>query len=192
MATGREAVRACFGSADRGQAPGEAPQAVPAKDRVMQSRACLQFGHAASIRNRLRRANGAIQASGLQPLPGAPAANLSRLAARQSTSSHNLYAPNTILNAALTPSPGRRSLRRFRPASAGASGEGFLAVGKSGRKGCLLRPLTTWVAAARSQRSPRTAAAQGPRHDHHRWRVPSCSQEDSGALRGWRGGGRPR
>ena len=52
-----------------------------------------------------RRANGAIQASGLQPLPGAPAANLSRLAARQSTSSHNLYAPNTILNAALTPAP---------------------------------------------------------------------------------------
>jgi len=35
---------------------GEAPQAVPAKDRVMQSRACLQFGHAASIRDRLRRA----------------------------------------------------------------------------------------------------------------------------------------
>jgi hypothetical protein len=71
----------------------------------MQSRACLQFGHAASIRNRLRRANGAIQASSLQPLPGAPAANLSRLTPRQSASSHNLYAPNTILNAALTSGP---------------------------------------------------------------------------------------
>ena len=71
----------------------------------MQSRACLQFGHAASIRNRLRRANGAIQASNLQQLPGAPAANLSRLTARQSASSHNLYAPNTSFNVALTPSP---------------------------------------------------------------------------------------
>jgi hypothetical protein len=71
----------------------------------MQSRACLQFGHAASIRNRLRRANGAIQASSLQSLPGAPAANLSRLTPRQSASSHNLYAPDTILNLALTPAP---------------------------------------------------------------------------------------
>jgi hypothetical protein len=53
---------------------------------------------------------------GIQPpsrFPGAPAANLSRLTPRQSASSHNLCALNTILNAALTPSPGHRSLRRF-------------------------------------------------------------------------------
>jgi hypothetical protein len=80
----------------------------------MQSRACLQFGHAASIRNRLRRANGAIQASSLQRFASAPAANVSRLTPRQSASSHNPYAPNALLNAALTPSPGHRSLRRFR------------------------------------------------------------------------------
>ena len=86
MAVGHGAVRACFGSAHRGHAPGEAPQAVPAKDRVMQSRACLQFGHAASIRNRLRRANGATQASSLQPLRGTPAANLSPPYTRQSAS----------------------------------------------------------------------------------------------------------
>jgi len=73
MAVGHGTAKACFGSAHRGHAPGEAPQAVPAKDRVMQSRACLQFGHAASIRNRLRRANGAIQASSL---PAASPAHL--------------------------------------------------------------------------------------------------------------------
>lgn len=76
----------------------------------MQSRACLQFGHAASIRNRLRRANGAIQASSLQRLPSAPGSQLKPSAPRQSASSHNLYAPNTTLNAALTPSPGHISL----------------------------------------------------------------------------------
>ena len=114
MAVGHGAVRACFGSAHRGHAPGEAPQAVPAKDRVMQSRACRQFGPAASIRNRLRRANGATQASSLQPLPCAPAANLSRRTPRQKASSHNLYAPSTVLNAVLTPSPGHRGLRRSR------------------------------------------------------------------------------
>ena len=37
-------------------------------------------------------------------------ANLSRLTPRQSASSHNLYVTNTIINAALTPSPGHMSL----------------------------------------------------------------------------------
>ena len=53
--------------------------------------------------------NGAIQTPSLQRLPSAPAANLSRLTPRQSASSHNLYAPNAIINAALTPSPEHRS-----------------------------------------------------------------------------------
>ena len=71
----------------------------------MKWRACLQIGHAASIRDRLRRANGAIQASSLQRLPSAPGGRLSRLTSQPSGSSHSFYAPNTILNTALTPSP---------------------------------------------------------------------------------------
>ena len=92
----------------RGAAGGSGKESCHAVARVP------AVGHAASIRDRLRRANGAIQASSLQWLPGAPAANLSRLTPRQSASSHNLYAPNTILNAALTPSPGHGSASALR------------------------------------------------------------------------------
>jgi hypothetical protein len=79
-AWGQRAVAAVYGRAAEAlvwrraliaTATGEAPQAVSGKESCHAVAACLQFGHAASIRDRLRRANGAIQAS--SPPVGFPA-----------------------------------------------------------------------------------------------------------------------
>ena len=89
----------------------EAPQAVPANYRVMQSRA-RPYSSGAPRQSGTACGEQTARSKHLASsgFPAHLGARLSRLTPRQSASSHNLYVTNTIINAALTPSPGHMSL----------------------------------------------------------------------------------